>query len=106
MNDSLDELFATISSRRKANADDSYVASLNRAGLNKILEKVGEEAVEVIIAAKEHNDETEPRELTKEMAVSLTGFTGSSRSEPRTDKPRINKPPRNLRVGGKTFEIQ
>jgi phosphoribosyl-ATP pyrophosphohydrolase len=68
VNDSLDELFATISSRRKANADDSYVANLNRAGLNKILEKVGEEAIEVIIAAKEHNDKTEPRELTKEMA--------------------------------------
>ena len=68
MNDSLEELFTTISSRRMANAEDSYVANLNRAGLNKILEKVGEEAIEVIIAAKEHNGEAKPQALTKEMA--------------------------------------
>lgn len=40
---------------RKKNADpaSSYVASLHHKGLNKILEKIGEEATETIIAAKD-----------------------------------------------------
>ncbi len=44
-----------ILGERKNNADpeSSYVASLHKKGLNKILEKVGEESVEVIIAAKD-----------------------------------------------------
>ncbi len=43
---------------RKENKDDekSYVASLFRKGINKIAQKVGEEAVEVVIEAKD-NDE-------------------------------------------------
>ncbi len=51
--DIIERLDAVIAERRAASADASYVASLNEAGLNKILEKVGEEAVETIIAAKE-----------------------------------------------------
>lgn len=39
--------------RKQATADSSYVASLYQKGLNKILEKVGEESVEAIIAAKD-----------------------------------------------------
>ena len=39
--------------RKQADADSSYVASLYAKGLNKILEKVGEESVESIIAAKD-----------------------------------------------------
>lgn len=53
MPDVLDALASVIASRRTADPDSSYVASLNAKGLNKILEKVGEEAVEAIIAAKE-----------------------------------------------------
>jgi len=43
---------------RKANADTekSYVASLFAKGINKIAQKVGEEAVEVVIEAKDNND--------------------------------------------------
>ncbi|NOY48453.1 MAG: bifunctional phosphoribosyl-AMP cyclohydrolase/phosphoribosyl-ATP diphosphatase HisIE [Chlorobi bacterium] len=43
---------------RKENAteDTSYVASLFKKGINKIAQKVGEEAVEVIIEAKDNND--------------------------------------------------
>ena len=43
---------------RKANSDnkDSYVASLFQKGINKIAQKVGEEAVEVVIEAKDDND--------------------------------------------------
>jgi phosphoribosyl-ATP pyrophosphohydrolase len=39
--------------RKAASADSSYVASLYHKGLNKILEKVGEEAVETMLAAKD-----------------------------------------------------
>jgi phosphoribosyl-ATP pyrophosphohydrolase len=53
MNDVLDQLAATLAQRRQADPEQSYVASLHHKGLNKILEKVGEEATEVIIAAKD-----------------------------------------------------
>lgn len=54
MNDILQELATTLEQRKQsADADSSYVASLHHKGLNKILEKVGEEATETIIAAKE-----------------------------------------------------
>jgi phosphoribosyl-ATP pyrophosphohydrolase len=48
----LDELYATLQARKGADAQDSYVASLYRGGLDKILKKVGEEATETVIAAK------------------------------------------------------
>lgn len=53
MNDVLMALAKILEERKRVNADDSYVASLHRKGLNKILEKVGEEATETIIAAKD-----------------------------------------------------
>ena len=43
----------TISKRKIDNQDDSYVASLFRKGINKIAQKVGEEAVELVIEAKD-----------------------------------------------------
>jgi len=48
----------TIIENRKNNAseDTSYVASLFAKGINKIAQKVGEEAVEVVIEAKDNND--------------------------------------------------
>ncbi len=46
-----------MTERKGANPDSSYVASLYHKGLNKILEKVGEESVELIIAAKEYQHE-------------------------------------------------
>lgn len=53
MNDLLMELEQVLEQRKGAQASESYVASLHARGLNKILEKVGEEATEVIIAAKD-----------------------------------------------------
>ncbi|UZP73876.1 phosphoribosyl-ATP diphosphatase [Candidatus Paraluminiphilus aquimaris] len=53
MSEVLDALALVIAKRRAADPNESYVASLNAKGLNKILEKVGEEAVEVVIAAKD-----------------------------------------------------
>lgn len=52
MTDTLRKLASTISARRSADPKTSYVAQLNHRGLDKILSKVGEEATEVILAAK------------------------------------------------------
>jgi phosphoribosyl-ATP pyrophosphohydrolase len=49
--DTLARLEATIAARRAADPDSSYVARLNAHGLNKIAQKLGEEASETIIAA-------------------------------------------------------
>ena len=51
----LNELETIISQRKEANDSDSYVASLFRKGNNKIAQKVGEEAVETVIEAKDDN---------------------------------------------------
>jgi phosphoribosyl-ATP pyrophosphohydrolase/phosphoribosyl-AMP cyclohydrolase len=53
----LSTLGNTIKERKENNEDDSYVASLFRLGINKIAQKVGEEAVETIIEAKDSDDE-------------------------------------------------
>ena len=53
MSDILKELGDILESRKGAEPDSSYVASLYHKGLNKILEKVGEEATETILAAKD-----------------------------------------------------
>ena len=53
----LSKLENTIRNRREnSSANKSYVASLFELGINKIAQKVGEEAVEVIIEAKDNND--------------------------------------------------
>lgn len=46
-----------IDLRKKAPADESYVAKLTSKGINKIAQKVGEEAIEMVIEAKDNNDE-------------------------------------------------
>ncbi|MBP6701389.1 MAG: phosphoribosyl-ATP diphosphatase, partial [Halioglobus sp.] len=53
MSDVLEQIAATLEQRKGADPASSYVASLHHKGLNRILEKVGEEATEVIIAAKD-----------------------------------------------------
>ncbi len=53
MSDVLSELAAILEQRKESSGGESYVASLHEKGLNKILEKVGEEATETIIAAKD-----------------------------------------------------
>jgi phosphoribosyl-ATP pyrophosphohydrolase len=49
----LKQLFEVVKSRKQSSSDESYVASLHDKGLNKILEKVGEESVETILAARD-----------------------------------------------------
>jgi phosphoribosyl-ATP pyrophosphohydrolase len=68
MSDVLEQLAATLRQRREADPDTSYVASLHRRGLNKILEKVGEEATEVILAAKDMQNGEGRAELVGEVA--------------------------------------
>ena len=54
----LSQLENTIQNRKENKEDEkSYVASLFRKGMNKIAQKVGEEAVEVVIEAKDDNDD-------------------------------------------------
>lgn len=52
----LTTLEAVIKSRKENPSDDSYVASLFKKGINKIAQKVGEEAVEVVIEAKDDSE--------------------------------------------------
>jgi phosphoribosyl-AMP cyclohydrolase / phosphoribosyl-ATP pyrophosphohydrolase len=55
--DFLSHLETIIKERRDAGAGNSYVASLFAKGINKIAQKVGEEAVELVIEAKDNNNE-------------------------------------------------
>ena len=53
----LNQLEKIIESRKQTKQESSYVNSLFQKGINKIAQKVGEEAVEVVIEAKDNNDE-------------------------------------------------
>ncbi len=53
MSEILKELAQVLEQRKQESAESSYVASLYAKGLNQILKKVGEEAAETIIAAKD-----------------------------------------------------
>ena len=64
MNEILDRLEVSISERRGASPDSSYVASLFAKGREKIAQKVGEEATETVIAALSGD----PAKLTAEAA--------------------------------------
>ena len=55
--DIIDRLFHIIESRRGDNPEASYTASLFADGRRRIAQKVGEEATETVIAAKEDGDE-------------------------------------------------
>lgn len=68
MNDTLDRLADIIHERRSADPATSYVASLHHKGLNKILEKVGEEAVETILAARDVESGQDRQALIAETA--------------------------------------
>ena len=62
----ISQLEQTIETRReKADSEKSYVASLFQLGINKIAQKVGEEAIEVVIEAKDENDEAAVRNVAQ-----------------------------------------
>ena len=64
----LTELTQVLEQRKQATADSSYVASLHKKGLNKILEKVGEECTETLLAAKDAERSGDTYELVGETA--------------------------------------
>ncbi len=51
----LNQLQAVIKDRKENPSDESYTSSLFKSGINKVAQKVGEEAVEVVIEAKDDN---------------------------------------------------
>ena len=53
----LDYLEQVITDRKNNESDQSYTSSLFKKGINKIAQKVGEEAVEIVIEAKDNNDD-------------------------------------------------
>ncbi|MGN6648085.1 MAG: bifunctional phosphoribosyl-AMP cyclohydrolase/phosphoribosyl-ATP diphosphatase HisIE [Cytophaga sp.] len=53
----IEKLAGVIKDRRNNPTDASYTASLFRKGINKVAQKVGEEAVEIVIEAKDNNDD-------------------------------------------------
>ena len=64
----LKQLTEVLEQRKQASADDSYVASLHQKGLNKILEKVGEESVETILAARDAEQTGDSSKVISEAA--------------------------------------
>ena len=53
MTDTLSQLADVLEQRKQAEPDSSYAASLYAKGLDAILKKIGEEATEVVMAAKD-----------------------------------------------------
>ena len=53
MTDILKQLAAVLEERKKADPESSYVAKLHSKGLDAILKKIGEEATETVMAAKD-----------------------------------------------------
>jgi len=53
----LNELEGIIKDRKENESDKSYISSLFKKGINKTAQKVGEEAIEVVIEAKDNNKE-------------------------------------------------
>lgn len=68
MSDTLTALDKVLEERKDAEPDASYVSSLYHKGLNKILEKIGEEATETIIAAKDAEQSHDNSDLIYETA--------------------------------------
>ncbi len=60
----IDDLYAIICDRRDHPTEKSYTASLFSAGQDEIIKKVGEEAIEVVLAAKGQGSQR----LTEEIA--------------------------------------
>ncbi len=63
MTDTLDSVFQTIKDRQANPKAGSYTNQLFQAGIDEITKKVGEEAIEVIIAAQHQGNERLVSEL-------------------------------------------
>jgi phosphoribosyl-ATP pyrophosphohydrolase len=73
----IDDIYKVIIDRKKNMPKDSYVASLFRDGEDRIIQKVGEEATEVVISAKNGEKEriiAEVADLQFHVLVLLANF--------------------------------
>ena len=57
MSDILSQLSEVLEQRKQADPDSSYVSGLYHKGLDAILKKIGEEATETVMAAKDGDNE-------------------------------------------------
>lgn len=69
MSEVLTKLAVILEQRKSSSGSESYVASLHEKGLNKILEKISEEATETILAAKDCDSN---REAGKQAVINET----------------------------------
>lgn len=67
----IDELYAVLKERRKADPKKSYTAKLYAKGTSQISKKLGEEAVEVAIAAMEYRHDVGKKKAVVEESVDL-----------------------------------
>ncbi|MDZ7731671.1 MAG: phosphoribosyl-ATP diphosphatase [Natrialbaceae archaeon] len=79
MTDTLEELFAVIEDRKAELPSDSYTAALmtDEKGIDAVLEKVGEETTELVLAAKDGNREAvahESADLVYHLLVVLSSL--------------------------------
>jgi phosphoribosyl-ATP pyrophosphohydrolase len=75
----IDDLYQLIQERKVNPPEGSYTAKLFAKGENEILKKMGEEAVEVIIAAKGEGDDRVIYELADFLYHSLVLLVGGGR---------------------------
>ena len=68
MNPILSELDKVLEARKQESPDASYVASLYHKGLDQILKKIGEEATETVMAAKDVAQSEDKNPLIYEIA--------------------------------------
>jgi phosphoribosyl-ATP pyrophosphohydrolase len=69
------ELARVIAARASASPESSYTARLLAKGLDHVLKKIGEEATEVVLAAKSESDERlaeEAADLLYHLVVAMT----------------------------------
>ncbi|GAA0423965.1 phosphoribosyl-ATP diphosphatase [Cocleimonas flava] len=67
-NNTLRDVADVLEARKSAEPDSSYVAKLYDKGLDAILKKVGEEATEVVMAAKDTENGKSPDKIVYEVA--------------------------------------
>ncbi|MBW6472025.1 MAG: phosphoribosyl-ATP diphosphatase [Anaerolineaceae bacterium] len=61
---SLNDLYQTLETRKSADPNTSYTARLLQAGEDEIVKKIGEEAIEIILAAKGQGDQRLVEEIS------------------------------------------
>jgi len=61
---SLNELYKTLETRKSADPSTSYTARLLQSGEDEIVKKIGEEAIEIILAAKGQGDQRLVEEIS------------------------------------------